>query len=63
MSNHQHRQGANSVGVTRASRIQGGRWTADAVESSRELHDEAGCYWTIERYIFEQGLPRDEEFN
>jgi hypothetical protein len=63
MSNYQNRQDANSPGVTVASRIRGGHWNADAVRSSKELHDEIGCHWTIEQYIFEQGLPRDEEFN
>jgi hypothetical protein len=62
MTNHQSRQDINSLHATAASRIQGGSWNAYTVRPANELHDEIECHWAIERFIFEQGLPRDEDF-
>ncbi len=49
--------------ATLVSRIQGGNWNTLAVRPANVLHDEVECQWSIERFIFEQGLPRDDQFD
>jgi len=44
-------------------RIQGGNWNRDGLRRASELYDEVEYRSSIADFIFEQGLPRDGEFN
>lgn len=63
MRNVQSGQDSKLSDATLASRIQGGNWNTLAVRPAKVLYDEVECQWSIERFIFEQGLPRDDEFD
>lgn len=44
-------------------RIQGGNWSTPGFRRASDLYDEVECKLSIEEFVLEQGLPRDEDFN
>jgi hypothetical protein len=44
-------------------RIQGGNWNTHGFRRASDLYDEVECKLSIEEFVLEQGLPRDEDFN
>ena len=63
MRNLQNRQDVKLLDASVASRIQGGNWNTLTVKPAKVLYDEVECQWSIDRFIFEQGLPRDDQFD
>lgn len=63
MNPSRNRNEARSPQTLPTPRIQGGNWNRHGFRRASELYDEVEYRSSIADFIFEQGLPRDGEFN